>query len=398
MIWTEALTLIELICLIPVAGGSIYGILCVAALSRFRPLNVSLSHGPVPQRIAEHDWPKVSILKPVHGMEKDLGINLRSACTLDYPDYQVVFSVQRLDDPAIPLLRQIESEFGPERVTVAIAASEPVVNGKVRNMEIGYRAARHDYIVISDSDVLLTPDYLKVMVAPLLDDTAVGCVCSLYRAVRANRWFERLELLSLNADFTANLIFAKVTGASDFCLGASTALTRATLERIGGLAPLGDYLVEDYEMGRRIRALGLKVALVPYCVDTMVDLNRPEAWWNHQVYWDQNTKAARPVGFAATVLTRSLPFALIIALVNGFSLFGSGLLAGAVTIRVGTAAIILGRGLGDREGLRSLALLPLRDVVGLASWLMALTKRHFVWRGLEFGLTRDGRIVPRQGT
>ncbi len=251
-------------------------------------------------------------------------------------------------------------------------------------------------LVISDSDVRLRPDYLKTIVAPLADPE-VGCVCTLYKASDAQTWFEKMELLTLNCEFMANVVFAHVTGAAKFCLGASTAVRRSTLKEIGGLDALADYLVEDYEMGRRIWTSGKKVAIVPYFVDTMVDLHTPAQWWTHQTYWDQNTRAARPAGFFATVLVRSVPFALLFALVRMGDPLGLAVLGTAVLVRMATAAAMLGWGFRDREGLASLALLPLRDVAGLLSWLLAFTKRTVVWRGAEFILTSDGRLlIPKE--
>jgi ceramide glucosyltransferase len=379
----------QLLVLVPTFAGSFYAVLCALAVVWFcrrRPARL--------EAVAE--WPAVSILKPICGLEKNLADNVRSACRQDYPRYQVVLCVQRLDDPALPMLREIEAELGPERVTVAAADSEPVLNGKIQNLRSGLAAARHDVLVISDSDVLLRPDYLKAVVAPLAD-ARIGYVCTPYRATHAQRWFERMELLTLNAEFVANVIFASVTGASGFCLGASTALRRQTLDAIGGLDALADYLVEDFEMGRRIRARGLRGRLLPYFVETVIDLRDAGAWWQHHVYWDQNTRAARRGGFFASVLVRAVPFGLLFASVRLFDAVGLSVLAAALAVRLLSAAVILSRwGIDDPIGRRSLHLLPARDVAGLVSWFLALGKRSFVWRGLEFGLTRDGRIVPRR--
>jgi ceramide glucosyltransferase len=376
---------LEVLCLVPSVGGSIYGLLCAAAALAFR-------RRIVPTAAA---LPPITVLKPIHGLEKNQEENLRAACRLDYPDYQLVLSAQRLNEPALPLMRAIADEFGPDRVTVAAAeASGPAVNGKVLNLQIAMSAARHDVLVISDSDVRLRPDYLRAIVAPLADPQ-VGYVCTLYRAVCADRWYEKLELLSLNADFTANLIFASVTGASDFCLGSSVAFRRRDLDAIDGLAPLGAHLNEDFEMGRRLRALGRRAVTLPYFVDTMVDLNSFRQWWGHQLYWDQNTCTSRPVGFFATVLTRSIPFALLFATLRGFDPVGLSVLTGVVAIRLATTAFVLHFALRDREGLKAIWLLPFRDLVGLVSWFLALTRRDFVWRGNRYRRTRDGRIVPR---
>jgi ceramide glucosyltransferase len=305
-----------------------------------------------------------------------------------------VFSVQDADDAAIPLLREIQQEFGTTRVTVAIEDCRAGTNGKINNMIGGLRHARHDLLVISDSDVLLKPDYLKTIVAPL-SNPGVGCACTLYKAAGAGKWFEKMELLTLNADFMTNVLFAHISGASRFCLGASAALYRSTLEKIGGLEALSDYLVEDYEMGRRIWLLGKKIAIVPYFVDTIVDLKTPTQWWDHQVYWDQNTRAARPIAFFATALIRSVPFAVLYAAARIGDAIGLYVTAGVFLLRVLSAAIILGWGLRDREGLRSLGLLIFRDISSLITWLLAFTKRTTVWRGTSFVLTRDGRLVAQ---
>jgi ceramide glucosyltransferase len=374
--------------LIPALSGSLYAVLCLFAVIRFRFPSAKK------QNSSGH-WPAVTVLKPVRGLEKNQGENLRSACLQDYPDYQVVFSVQETDDPAIPLLKNIQDEFGPDRVTVAIENCRAGTNGKINNMIGGLRHARHDVLVISDSDVLLKPDYLKTIVAPLKDPD-VGCACTLYKAAKADTWFEKMELLTLNADFMANVLFAHFSGASKFCLGASVALHRSTLENIGGLEALSDYLVEDYEMGRRIWMLGKKIAVIPYFVDTVVDLKSPSQWWNHQVYWDQNTRAARPIAFFSTALIRSVPFAVLYAAARFGDAIGLSIMAGAFGLRMISAAAILSWGLRDREGLRSLGLLIFRDIASLITWLLAFIKRTTVWRGTSFILTRDGRLLARE--
>ncbi len=377
------------ICLVPVMGGSVYAVGCLLAAARLRMGgSIPLPHG------FEGPWPPVSILKPVHGLENNQNENLRSACLQDYPEYQVVFSVQETDDPAIPILKKLQQEFGSELVTVAIESRRGGTNGKINNMIGGLLHAKYGTLVISDSDIRLRPDYLKIIVAPLADPE-VGCVCTLYKASCAERWYEKIELLTLNSDFMTSVIFAHVTGASKFCLGASAALKRSTLESIGGLEALADYLVEDYEMGRRIWMLGKRVAVVPYFVDTIVDLKSPSQWWDHQVYWDQNTRAARPFAFLATALVRSVPFAILYAVVRMMDAVGLWTMFGAFMLRILSSAVVLGWGLRDREGLRSLGFLIFRDISSLVTWLLAFTKRTTIWRGTSFVLTRDGRLVAQ---
>ena len=384
------LTVLQWVCLIPVITGSLYNIACLTCVL------IAKAKSVLPQETPTGGWPPITILKPVHGLEKNLEQNLRSACRQDYPHYQIVFSVQHKQDPAIPLLRRLQIEFGPELVTVVVENHQAGSNGKINNLIGGLAHARHDVLVISDSDVRLRPDYLKTIVAPL-EDPNVGFVCTLYRAVMADTWFEKMELLTINAELTPNIIFALMTGSAKFCLGASTAVRRSTLDEIGGLSTLADYLVEDYEMGRRIWSQGKRMACLPYFVDTTVDLKTAMAWWNHLVYWDQNNRAARPGALFSTIIIRPVPCAVLFALSTFGSWLGITVMAGAIIIRLTVAGIVMRWGLNDREGVRALWLVPFRDLAALGSWMLAFTKRTTVWRDTEFALTKDGRLVLQEG-
>ncbi|XTZ12148.1 MAG: ceramide glucosyltransferase, partial [cyanobacterium endosymbiont of Rhopalodia inflata] len=234
--------ILQFLCLIPILGGAIFSILTVLTAQHFfknSKLNVIYNFTP-----------PLTVLKPVRGLEKNLKRNLRTIATQDYPNYQIIYSVQDPEDPAFPILKEIQEEFGSNRISLVVSALEVGANGKVNNLLGAIKEARHDIIVISDSDTNLQPNYLKKIVAPL-DNPEVGCVCTLFKVIKGDHWFEKMELLTINADFIPSVIFAEVTGSSIACLGPSIAIRQSTLETIGGLESLADYLVEDYEMGRR---------------------------------------------------------------------------------------------------------------------------------------------------
>jgi ceramide glucosyltransferase len=340
---------------------------------------------------AVRPWPAVTLLKPVCGLEKNLRANLSSACEQDYPDYQVVYSVQRKDDPAIELLLDLQRQFGSERVTVAIEQCTPGLNGKINNLAGALKHARHEVLVISDSDIRLAADYLQTIVSPLADPT-VGAVSSFFRATDANTWYERMELLTINADHFAIAMAAHTLGLFEFCFGASIALRRQTLEQIGGIGALADYLVEDHELGRRVLQAGLRLVNLDYVVDTTVDLRSAAHWWQKQTYWDQNTRAAEPLVFASTIALRIIPVALLWAALRGFDLVGALAVAAACVVRLGAAALVLGVALRDRAALRGLWLLPIKDVLSVYWFVLAFTKRTVIWRGVEMRITRSGRL------
>jgi ceramide glucosyltransferase len=337
--------------------------------------------------------PPVTLLKPVYGLEKQLARNLRSACLQDHPEYQVVYSVQRPNDPALPILHALQREFGPERVSVVVGAASVGVNGKINNLVGALPHARYELLVISDSDVQLRPDFLSTLVAPLADPE-VGAVSAFFRGCEAGPWYEQMEQLTLNVDQFAVAMLANTLGLVDFCFGASTALTKSTLAEIGGLEGLADFLVEDTEMGRRVMALGKRVVDVPYVVDITIDLSGPKDWWQKQTYWDQNTKAAIPSAFGASLVLRIIPLSLLFSALRGLDALGLSVIGVAMFVRLLAAGAVLSIALGDVPGLRALWLVPLKDVVSIVWFVRAFVTRTITWRGTEMSLTREGRLRP----
>ncbi|MBI4125434.1 MAG: glycosyltransferase [Deltaproteobacteria bacterium] len=361
MIWISVL-------LVPVFCGGFYWVLTAIALALFFSKKEEVKRNAWP-------WPKVSLIKPVCGLERNLKENLATAVIQDYPDYEVIYAVQNKNDPALSVLKKIGG------AQVVIDEEAPGPNGRLVNIHNGTKRAAGEILVFSDSDMLLKPDYLKTIVGPFLQDRSVGMVCTLYRAAGARHWFEKLELLSLNADFIPSAVFAEVTGFSKICPGSSQAIRRDVLEKIGGLAPLAHYLVEDFELGRRVREAGFQIKILPYLAQTQVALQGVRDWWRHQVYWKQNTRAAAPVGFFFTLFIRAVPFSLLYALLGGRG--GWGVLGITLGLRWITSvwnALIL----RDREGLKALWLLPLRDLLGFFVWIASLTRHKTHWRGKVF--------------
>ena len=332
--------------------------------------------------------PAVSLIKPVCGVEKNLYENLSTACRQTYPDYEVIFSVQDSNDPALPLLSRIRDENPTVPVRIVVDGASAGPNGRLSNILNATGHATGQVLVYSDSDMHLEPAYLRTIVAPLADPR-VGVACTLYRAQGADNLFEALELLSLNADFVPAMVFATESGAALACPGASQAIRRETLTRIGGLAPMAYTLVEDLELGRAVVAAGLTIAFAPHVAVTGVDLPRASVWWRHQVYWEQNTRVANPVGYFFTWLVRGIPFAGLYVLSGG----AGGWLVLAVTLAVRfCTTVVTSSLLGDREGIRRSWLLPLRDTAGLFVWVASFIGRKVHWRGRVFVLSGNGMI------
>jgi len=365
--------------LIPVVGACVYWIATAIVMTRFFRRRAPTGGS----------WlPTVSLIKPVCGLERNLYENLSTACRQDYPEYEVIFSVQDQADPALAVLTRIRDENPSVAIRIVVDRACAGPNGRLSNILNATGKATGEVLVYSDSDMRLDPQYLRAIVAPLAHPD-VGVACTLYRAAGAENVYESLELLSLNTDFVPSMVFASETGVSLACPGASQAIRRETLTLIGGLEPMAWSLVEDLELGRAVVQAGLSIALVPHVAVTGVELPHASAWWRHQVYWDQNTRVASPVGFFFTWLVRGVPFALLYAVCGG----PRSWLVLAITLaaRVGTT-IVTSTLLGDREGIRRSWLLPLRDTVALFVWLASLMGRKVYWRGRVFNLRGNAMI------
>lgn len=365
--------------LVPVVTAWVYWIATGVVMLRF-------FRNRRPERAEWH--PSVSLIKPVCGLEKNLYENLSTACRQEYPEYEVIFSVQDSADPALPLLVRIRDENPSVSVRIVVDRASAGPNGRLSNILNATSHATGQVLVYSDSDMRLEPSYLRTIVAPLANPR-VGVACTLYRADGADNLFESLELLSLNTDFLPSMVFATETGAALACPGASQAIRRETLARIGGLRPMAYTLVEDLELGRAVVAAGFTIAFVPHVAVTGVDLSGPSVWWRHQVYWEQNTRVANPVGFFFTWLVRGVPFAGLYALGGGPGCWL--VLAATLAVRLGTT-LVTSTLLGDREGIRRLWLLPLRDSIGLVVWLASFIGRKVHWRGRVFVLSGNAMI------
>lgn len=336
--------------------------------------------------------PSVSLLKPVYGLERNLRANLETACRQDYPSYELIFGIQRENDPALSIIKEIVAASPRQNAKIVVDETAIGCNGKVNNLHNASRAATGDIFVFSDSDMVLAPDYLRNIVTPLADATT-GICCTLYQAERPANIFEVFELLSYNAEFIVAMLFAIVTGTNIACPGASLAIRREVLEAVGGLAAVRDYLVEDYELGRRVVQKGYRIHFLPYTVKMHLDLKTPIDWWQHQVGWDQKTKSANPPGFILTLFIRGVPFAFLYAATG--APYGWLIFLATACLRILTG-ICNALHLHDRDGMKYIWLLPVRDVLGLFVWAASLLKRDTCWRGRTFVL-RNGKMTEERG-
>src|SRR5438128_4592566 len=332
----------------------------------------------------------VTVLKPLKGLGIELYENLASFCRQSYPSYQIVFGVANAHDPAVAVVQRLRRDF-PEREIILAVGSGRGTNRKVANLEHMMPYARHDVLVMSDSDIRVRPDYLRTMVAPLADP-AVGLTTCLYRGRGDFGLPSLVESLFINTDFVPNALVAQWVQPFRYAFGASIAVKRAALERIGGFASFADYLADDYQLGRRVADAGYRLVLLPDVVETILDSVTLRDVWRHQVRWARTYRVCQAVGWFCSVGTHATLRGVVAAVVAAGPV-GWTLLASALGARLLSLATIM-RLLGEPETTRYLGLVPLKDLVTSAMWLAAFLGRRVVWSGQVFRVRRDGRIVP----
>lgn len=334
--------------------------------------------------------PPVSILRSLKGLDPHMYLAFRSHCLLDYGEYEVLFGVSDANEPALALVQKLQEEFPLLQLRVVQCPLVLGMNGKVSNLAQMLPQAKYEYIVINDSDILVSRDYLQRVVAPLVSPK-VGMVTTLYRGLAGKTLGSRLEALGLNTDFAGGVLVARALEGIRFGLGATIATTKTVLREIGGLEPLVDYLGDDYELGARTAGAGYQVELADLVVETALPDYGFGDFWVHQLRWARNVRDRRPMQYIGLIVTFALAWAGFAVIAAPFARWTSAVLVLTTAVRF-SAAVRLGRGvLGDPRLIRALWLLPMRDFIALAVWLVSFAGQEVEWRGERFRL-RKGKL------
>src|SRR6267378_3130091 len=334
--------------------------------------------------------PPVSLLKPVHGVDFASRINFESFCRQDYPEYEILFCVNDLEDPAVPLIRQSMKDFPQIPIRILSGALKIGSNQKVNNLVLLAQEAKHEIIVQSDGDVRVSPDYLKNVVAEVADP-AVGVVSCFYRGVAEKNFWAKVEAVGAASDFFAGALVANLPGGVTFALGASVATTKTWLAKIGGYEALADLLADDYEIGNRVYRAGGKVLLSREAVWTMYPAQTLKSFWEHQVRWARTVRLVRPASFFGLVVTHGLPWCVLAAAVAPTALIGVGFVAAYLVLRLLMAWVVGVWGVRDEVLRKKLWLVPVRDAIHFAVWLAGFASNRVKWGGVEYAI-EGGRM------
>ena len=371
------------------AAAAAYAVL--AALATVLALARSRRPAPplAPTPLAGAAAPGVTVLKPLCGDEPRLYERLCSICVQDYRPFQIIFGLHSAADSALPVARRVQQQFGALDIECVIDPTRHGVNAKVSNLLNMLPRAKHELLVIADSDIEVTPDFLRRVVAPLADP-CVGLVTCGYTGQPRPGWWSALGAQFINAWFMPSVYVASMFGSQWFVSGATMALRRELLTRGRGLNGLADRLAEDFLLGAQVRGQGQNVVLSEMQVRTLVDEPSLGALCRHCLRWLRTIRSVRLWAYAGCLFTFSLPLAAFGAALDRFQ--PGALRLCAVTIASRLVLHFAGQRDGPRERWRQLGLIPLHDALLFGLWLWGFGGREVSWRQERFGIGRQGSL------
>ena len=368
-----------------VVGNIVYSCIALFGILRFQK---------APPTGPEDFTPPVSILKPLYGSDRELEKSLESFFRQDYPHYEILFSLRDESDEALPVVLALQRRFPSIPSRLLTIGPPRYHNAKVHGLEEMMRAARHEILVISDSDVRVSPQYLRSVVQPLADP-AVGLVTCPSRGVPGRSIWSVLEALGMNTQYIAGVFSAWFLLGMRFALGPTMVVRKPQIRELGGFQRLGDYLADDFVLGELIAKAGYRVVLSPYIPDHLVLDESMTDSLRHRLRWERSARYSRPAGYVGQVFTHSLPLAL---LAWAFAPTGNLYALCLIGICCGTRAILAWaagwRLLRDPTLRRYWWVVPVQDLLSFAIWSWAFFGREIVWRGARFQISKTGRLEP----
>lgn len=352
----------------------------------------ALAKGRRPAPPVLGDLPPVSILKPLKGVDDGLMDNLESFCALDYPDYEIVFCLQSHSDPALRVVRKVVERHPGRDIRVVVGHGSGALNPKVGNMIPGYRESRHPFVLVSDSNVRVRPDYLRNAMAHFADP-GVGMVNHLVRGVGGRTLGARLENGHLNGFILGSIAAMDGLAGLPCVVGKSMLMRRSDLESVGGLSAVRDFLAEDYVLGRRFRKAGKRVVISGDVVDNVNRYRTVREFLSRHARWNRMRLAIAGPGYLSEIVANPVFFALML-LVAGNGSREATASAGAVTLCKLGADFAMGKLVGSPDALRLALVGPVRDLVVAGIWFSAFGSRTVTWRGRTLRIARGSRLVP----
>lgn len=331
--------------------------------------------------------PAVSVLKPLCGCDADLAANLESFFRQDHPDFELVFGAVDASDPALPVARALAARYPRVRCQIVTHPGGRALNPKIDNLMGLLPAARHDLLLVSDSNVR-APVHMLREAASLYATERAGLVTHLFAGVGENSLGAALENVEL-CGFTAAGVALPTALGDALVVGKSMLFSRQRLDELGGFERLADVLAEDFVLGKTFAHAGARVIVAPTVLSNVTRDMSLRGMAARHLRWSMLRFRLRPVAAALEPLTS--PLALLPLawwLMGPWSLlWASALLA----LRDGGGWLALR---GRKRWYLPLMLGPLRELTALLVWAVAPIKQHVSWRGKRYRLGAGTLLYP----
>lgn len=359
-------------------------ILCGAVVYSFMQIVAALRYLAIrPAALASVE--PISILKPLAGLDLDLESNLRTFFEQDYPSFEILFAVRGANDAAAEVVARLQREYPRIPSRLLVTGEPPYPNAKVYSLDRMLAAAANDLVVMSDSDIRVTPSLLRTIAAEFQDDLLGVATCP-YRAVPGQSFWSRLEATGMNTDFWGGALVARMLEGMRFAVGPTIAARRRVLDSIGGFERVKDYLAEDFVIGKFAAEAGHGVILSSYVVEHHIGSSTRRENFAHRLRWSRSTRRSRPAGYIGQLFT--MPFALSLLVVAVAPAWWPAV---PLTFLVRVLAAHAVGELALRGRIHWL-LLPLEDLLGFCFWIAGFFGNTISWRGRHYRLFSDGRF------
>jgi len=360
------------------AGSIVYCGLIVVAARRYRAArHVGVGEEPV------------SILKPLAGLDEGLEENLRSFFEQDYGQFEILFALRTAGDPAYALIEKLRKEYPGVPARVILTGEPPWPNAKVFSLSLMMEQARHELLIMSDSDIRVTPEMARTIAGEFAADRRLAVTTCPYRAVAGRSLWSRLEAIGMNTEFWGGVMVARMLEGMRFAVGPTIAARRSAIREVGGWELLREYLAEDFVLGSFAAEKGLGVGLSSYVIEHRIGSEGFGKNAAHRIRWNRSTRRSRPAGYVGQVFTNPLPIALALVAARPEWWPVLGLVAVVRSIAGWATA---GGVLSDSVCRRQWYWVPVQDLLSFGFWVAGFFGNTIQWRGSAYRLLADGRF------
>jgi ceramide glucosyltransferase len=324
---------------------------------------------------ADFDFtPPVSNLKPLRGLDPEAYENLASYCRQDYPEYELIFCVGDESDPSVPVLEKLKRDFPERQIRILFGSGRNAINDKVAKLVRMVNEARHEVLVINDSDVRVEPNYLRTVVAPLRNPKVRGVTC-IYASAGDKTFTQHLQSIGMICDFFPGIFVARELDGIKFAFGQTIVTTRSCLKEFGGYEAIENRPADDLLVGRYIAHGSFKELFIK------------------RLRWLTVMRHMRPWGHIGLAFTQGLPWSLAVLLVHPSDGIGVAYIGAYLLFRVLIMWFVGVWGMKQRGLWKKMPLIIVWDATAFVIWLLTFGRRRIRWRNVDYRI-RDGLLVP----